>query len=54
MQDNWRAEWAGLPEEELVRVTGVPDAVFVHLRRFVAAARTRDGAIALAKLALQA
>ncbi len=48
------AEWAGLPEEELVRVTGVPDAVFVHLRRFVAAARTRDGAIALAKLALQA
>lgn len=48
------AEWAGLPEEELARVTGVPDAVFVHLRRFVAAARTRDGAIALAKLALQA
>ena len=48
------ATWAGLPEEELARVTGVPDAVFVHLRRFVAAARTRDGAIALAKLALQA
>lgn len=48
------ADWAGLPEEELVRVTGVPDAVFVHLRRFVAAARTRDGAIALARLALHA
>jgi uncharacterized UPF0160 family protein len=27
--------------------------VFVHLRRFVAAAKTLDGALALAKLAME-
>ncbi len=47
------AAWAGLPEADLARVTGVADAVFVHLRRFVAAARTRDGAIALARRTLE-
>ncbi len=44
--------WAGLPEGELAEVTGVADAVFVHLRRFVAAARSREGALALARKAL--
>ncbi|MCQ8278137.1 MYG1 family protein [Acetobacteraceae bacterium KSS8] len=47
------AEWGGLPEGELRALTGVPDAVFAHLRRFVAAARTRQGAIAMARLALR-
>lgn len=46
--------WAGKSGEELVRVTGVPDAVFCHLKRFVAVARSKEGAIELAKLALQA
>ncbi len=41
--------WAGLPEAELPAVTGVPDAVFVHLRRFVGAARSRAGAVAMAR-----
>ena len=44
--------WAGLEGEALAQATGVPDAVFVHLRRFVAAARTRDGALAMAAKAL--
>ncbi len=44
--------WAGLPAEALAEATGVPDAVFVHLRRFVAAARSRDGAVALARKVL--
>jgi uncharacterized UPF0160 family protein len=44
--------WAGLPAEALAEVTGVPDAVFVHLRRFVAAARSREGAVALARKVL--
>jgi uncharacterized UPF0160 family protein len=44
--------WAGLPEAELAATSGVPDAVFVHLRRFVAAARTRDGALAMASRTL--
>jgi uncharacterized UPF0160 family protein len=46
--------WAGLQNDELAAQTGVPDAVFVHLRRFVAAAKSRQGALALARLALAA
>jgi uncharacterized UPF0160 family protein len=45
--------WAGLQDEALAAASGVPDAVFVHLRRFVAAVRTRDGARALAQRAIQ-
>ena len=45
--------WAGLQNEALAAETGVADAVFVHLRRFVAAAKTLDGALALAKLAME-
>ena len=41
--------WAGLQGEDLAGVCGVADAVFVHVRRFVGAARTREGAIAMAK-----
>jgi uncharacterized UPF0160 family protein len=44
--------WAGLQNAELAAETGVADAVFVHLRRFVAAAKSRAGALALARLAL--
>ncbi len=44
--------WAGLEHEALAAVSGVPDAVFVHLRRFMGAARSRGGALALAQLAL--
>jgi hypothetical protein len=31
----------------------VPDAVFVHVRRFVAAARSREGALTMARRALE-
>jgi len=41
--------WAGLQDAALAEASGVPDAVFVHLRRFVGAARTRDGALAMAR-----
>ena len=41
--------WAGLQDEALARVCGVADAVFVHVRRFVGAARTREGAVAMAR-----
>ena len=47
-------DWAGLTEAELATASGVPDAVFVHLRRFVGAARSRDGAIAMAEKVLAA
>ena len=44
--------WAGLRDEELAKVTGVPDAVFAHRNRFMAVAKTREGAVALATIAL--
>lgn len=46
------AEWAGKRDAELAAVTGVPDAIFCHNRRFVAYAKTKEGAIALAQKAL--
>lgn len=44
--------WAGLQGQALAEASGVPDAVFVHLRRFVGAAQSRAGAVALAHKAL--
>ena len=44
--------WAGLENAALAEASGVADAVFVHLRRFVGAAKSRDGAIEMARKAL--
>jgi uncharacterized UPF0160 family protein len=44
--------WAGLSGAELAAATGVTDAVFAHAARFYAAAGSRAGIIALARLAL--
>jgi uncharacterized UPF0160 family protein len=46
--------WAGLEGAALAAVSGVADAVFVHVRRFVGAARSRAGAIEMARRALAA
>jgi len=46
------AAWAGLQGAELAAVTGVPDAVFCHNGRFIAAAVSYEGALAMARLAL--
>ncbi len=46
-------EWGGKRGEELARISGVPDAVFCHNQLFVAIAKTRAGAIALASRALE-
>lgn len=46
--------WAGLEGEELVAATGVEDAVFCHLKRFLVVARSRAGIERLARLALDA
>ncbi len=48
------AEWAGLEGDALIAASGIPDAVFVHLRRFMGAASSRDGALAMARHALDA
>lgn len=47
------ASWAGLQGTELAAVTGVPDAVFCHNGRFIAAAVSFDGALELARQALR-
>ena len=41
--------WAGLRDAALAAACGVPDAVFVHARRFVGAARSREGALEMAR-----
>ncbi|MBD8541898.1 MAG: MYG1 family protein [Massilia sp.] len=46
--------WAGLREADLAAVTGVPDAVFCHTGRFIAAARSYDGIRIMARQALDA
>lgn len=45
--------WAGLRDAELAAVTGVPDAGFCHNGRFIASAKSYEGAYAMALLALK-
>jgi uncharacterized UPF0160 family protein len=47
-------DWAGKNGTELADITGVPDAVFCHNHRFVAAAKSKEGAIRLAQIAVAA
>jgi len=46
--------WAGLDGPELAALTGVPGALFCHVKRFLAVARSREGVETLAKQALTA
>ncbi len=46
------SSWAGLRDEELQKISGVPDAIFCHRGLFMAVAKSREGAIKLAELAL--
>ena len=46
-------EWAGKVDDELARITEVKDAIFCHNKRFIAVAKSREGAIELARLALE-
>ena len=48
------APWGGKTDRELQELSGVSDAVFCHKGLFTAAAKTKEGAMALAKLALNA
>ena len=45
--------WSGLRDQELAVVTGVPDSVFCHSNLFIGGARSLEGAVRLAELALQ-
>ncbi len=46
--------WRGKHDEELAEVTGVADALFCHRTGFMAVARSKEGALKLAELALTA
>jgi uncharacterized UPF0160 family protein len=48
------AAWAGLEGDDLVAVTGVPDAMFCHAKRFLVVAGSHAGIEQLARLALAA
>lgn len=47
------AAWAGLTNHDLEAACGVTGATFCHNGRFVAAAKTREAALAMADLAVQ-
>lgn len=44
--------WAGLDGADLVAATGIADATFAHRGRFIVGAQSREGAVALARLAV--
>lgn len=46
--------WAGLRDTELEKVSGVEGAVFCHRNLFMAASLTKESALKLAKLAIEA
>lgn len=51
---NLPSAWAGQRDEKLQKITGIKDAIFCHRGRFMAVAKTKEGAIKLAELALLA
>ena len=44
--------WSGLREGQLAQAIGVPDAVFCHTNLFIAGARSLEGALTMARMAL--
>lgn len=45
--------WGGLMAEDLAGVTGVPDAIFCHKGLFITSAKSKEGAIKLAQIAVE-
>lgn len=50
---NFPSHWAGLRNGDLAKITGVSNAVFCHRSLFLAVAGSKQGAIELAKLAIE-
>lgn len=48
------AEWAGLLDEDLRRVSGIPGAIFCHKERFISVWKTRQDALKALAYTLQA
>ena len=45
--------WRGLRDEDVAKASGVPDAIFCHRTGYLAVVKSKEGALALAKLALE-
>jgi len=52
IRKSFPASWAGKRDEEFVKLSGVSDAVFCHRNLFLAVAKSKDGALELARKAL--
>jgi len=50
---NLPKSWAGLRDEELANVSGVSDALFCHRGLFLVGAKSKEGAIKLAQIAVE-
>jgi uncharacterized UPF0160 family protein len=46
-------KWAGLRDQAFAEMTGVEDGVFCHPGRFICGAKSREGALRLAALAVE-
>ena len=49
---NFPEEWAGLRNEDLVKVTGIPGSLFCHTKLFIAGATSLEAAKEMARVAL--
>ena len=52
MRADLPAAWAGLTNHDLEVASGIEGATFCHNGRFIAAAKTRDAALAMADIAV--
>ena len=50
---NFPISWGGLSYKNLQKITGVSDAVFCHRALFMAIAKSKEGAVKLAQLAIE-
>lgn len=47
-------KWRGLRDQELSDLAGIPDCIFCHATGFIGGTKTRESALQMAKLSLQA
>lgn len=47
------SQWRGLRDDELSKESGIPGGVFIHMSGFIGGNKTYEGALAMAKAALE-
>jgi len=45
--------WRGLRDEELSKVSGIEDCIFVHMSGFIGGNHTKAGALQMARIAIK-